>query len=1059
MSKIHSLILSLFMSLSVFADDLGPLALLSDNMAPGGKSSLYSKTTPVLRTGATYSFVTEGEFATCKGSVKSATDNGGVKVLFDGAEWWKSQTYGDWDGGSWVTVVVDLKKPYLIGKVDVRALREAMRDTKQAYILFSMDGKAFMQHGIAESAVPVAPGKGGFVEHQAVFEKPVLSRFVEVRIQKARHQQQISEIAVWGWDLDGDVVTKPDTKSTAKPTFKYITASEKPTVEFEIEPIQDGSAYLSWAHFAKKTKGVSAWRVYYSDKAFSRADEEGVTFYKQYSGKLSAAAIYPFEPGSTVYFGMTGVYAEGEDPAVESIPLQFKTPFERNTFGDMLAINHYVGGGAPSRGKSWSEVGLDMLGETPFRESRWWFMFPETVNQFLDRKIGMITWPMLSGDAIKNNVKNANNLGLYSFTKGNEPELKGTKPEAYLESLKQEFAEAKQMSKWNTIGAPTCNIWPTALEWLEGFYKAGAKDYFDVLDLHTYTTPPEDLFGRIETVRGIMAKYGDAKKPIISTEFGYADTPEGPEGVTPLMKAQYLVRGLIIHYVLDFKRVYVYSFIDVGTDPHYNEHHFGLLDYDLQKKPAYYAVCNLGTLLKNCTLTGTIPGAEAPSYGYQFEDKKAGAQVAVIWNGADEQLGTFSTSASRVEIIDLMGSSRHILLDSSKRFSLPFGASPVFIRSDAPVTLQSAKVLEKKALAASTESTISFNLSAPNAIVSDDSKTSTLHFSLVNNSDQAVNGSLTIRSLEDAVLGSKAISVPALSNLSGDVEFDLPFPADTALVNYRVYLNYMCSGASFSEEKQITVRKLTAVPAGVVTRKVRFQGHKNDIYVIANSKIEISFDPTQGGRVLEFIDRKTLTNQVRIDYDLVPSLTSIAYDYAIWFTFNGKLKNSPWEIASAENGTLTLQVKGLDGKFDTSMDWAIKPDDSALNLNVQIKNTSDAATKMKFYMHPEYHLSGKGESGVDIFLFPTEGGIFQVPFWIDLNERQTPVLSENWWGVFDNVSQLEMKQTYSDGWNAPRLWFGGGWYNVEMSREFELAPNEEVKASIVWTLSTHKTDK
>jgi len=474
------------------------MALLSDNIAEGGSSLLFPKGTAVIPTGATHAFVTTGEYATCKGTLDSTAPHGGAKVLFDGREGWKSQTFGDWDGGAWTTVRIDLKKIRLVGKVEIRALREALRDTERADVLFSLDGETFLQHGIAENKTAGAGGKDNFIPLTAVFETPVQARHVELRIRKARHQQQIGEIAIWGWLASDD------------PKANFIPAGEKPKVAFSARPIQDGAAQISWTEYARQAKGVTGWRIYHARQSFARVDEPGVTLLREFKAGQTSAAVYPFEPGSTVYFGITALYPEGESPSVQAAPLRFRTPFERNTFGDMLAINHFIGGGAKSRGQAWDEVSLDMLAETPFRESRWWFMFPETVKRFLDRGVGMITWPIVDAQPVRHNIRNANALGLHAFSKGNEPELKGVSPAAYLEGLKKEYAAAKALSPWDTLGAPTCNIWPTAPDWLEAFYRAGAKDYFDVLDLHTYTTPPEDLFGRIQRVREIMAEHGDA---------------------------------------------------------------------------------------------------------------------------------------------------------------------------------------------------------------------------------------------------------------------------------------------------------------------------------------------------------------------------------------------------------------------------------------------------------------------------------------------------------------------------------------------------------------------
>jgi hypothetical protein len=58
-------------------------------------------------------------------------------------------------------------------------------------------------------------------------------------------------------------------------------------------------------------------------------------------------------------------------------------------------------------------------------------------------------------------------------------------------------------------------------EFLRGIYEAGGKDYFDVMNIHSYGMPVDWGFlthGYI--ARHMMRKYGDASKPLWITEFG-----------------------------------------------------------------------------------------------------------------------------------------------------------------------------------------------------------------------------------------------------------------------------------------------------------------------------------------------------------------------------------------------------------------------------------------------------------------------------------------------------------------------------------------------------------
>ena len=74
---------------------------------------------------------------------------------------------------------------------------------------------------------------------------------------------------------------------------------------------------------------------------------------------------------------------------------------------------------------------------------------------------------------------------------------------------------------------PTVYLGGTAgvpMDFIEKIYKNGGGDFFDAMNVHPYSHPyaPEgDLDKKLENLRALMAKYGDAKKPIVITEHGW----------------------------------------------------------------------------------------------------------------------------------------------------------------------------------------------------------------------------------------------------------------------------------------------------------------------------------------------------------------------------------------------------------------------------------------------------------------------------------------------------------------------------------------------------------
>lgn len=86
------------------------------------------------------------------------------------------------------------------------------------------------------------------------------------------------------------------------------------------------------------------------------------------------------------------------------------------------------------------------------------------------------------------------------------------------------------------------------LLYLERMYQAGGAAYFDALAAHAYglvfppeTEPAPELlnFRRVELLREIMVRYGDADKPIFVTESGWNDHPRWTWAVKPAQRVSY----------------------------------------------------------------------------------------------------------------------------------------------------------------------------------------------------------------------------------------------------------------------------------------------------------------------------------------------------------------------------------------------------------------------------------------------------------------------------------------------------------------------------------------
>jgi hypothetical protein len=138
------------------------------------------------------------------------------------------------------------------------------------------------------------------------------------------------------------------------------------------------------------------------------------------------------------------------------------------------------------------------------------------------------------------------------------------------------------------------------ITFLRGMYTSGAKPYFQADALHPYSFPA--LPGTYETwsgwsqmsatnpsIRSVMRKHKDGRKPIWITEFGAPSN--GPKGIGANGEAAELRQAIAISKATRWiGAFFVYTWQDAGTDPRMNADWFGLVTTRDKAKAAYWAV-------------------------------------------------------------------------------------------------------------------------------------------------------------------------------------------------------------------------------------------------------------------------------------------------------------------------------------------------------------------------------------------------------------------------------------------------------------------------------------
>ncbi len=182
-------------------------------------------------------------------------------------------------------------------------------------------------------------------------------------------------------------------------------------------------------------------------------------------------------------------------------------------------------------------------------------------------------------------------------------------PEGYTELLKAAYAGAKAANPDVVVlgGALAPTLEPEGSElamndlvFLERMYRAGAGDSMDGLAAHAYglSFPPDEPpapdalnFRRIELLREMMIRHGDAAKSIFVTESGWNDSPRWTRAVSPGARIDHTLRGYELAeqawpYV---SAVCTWAFRYPAPQRGYGDY-FTLVAPDFTPKPIYEAI-------------------------------------------------------------------------------------------------------------------------------------------------------------------------------------------------------------------------------------------------------------------------------------------------------------------------------------------------------------------------------------------------------------------------------------------------------------------------------------
>jgi hypothetical protein len=169
---------------------------------------------------------------------------------------------------------------------------------------------------------------------------------------------------------------------------------------------------------------------------------------------------------------------------------------------------------------------------------------------------------------------------------------------AYVALLRAAYTAIKQIDPHAivvTAGMPFTSAGNEA-SWLYQLYRAGVRGTFDALALHPYAVTVTGALARIQTARRVMNRFGDRRKPIWLTEWGWAGGPPNPYIVNPAGQranaAGFLKLVQNYRTRLGIGEVVYYDWHDMVYGPgptNWWGYHLGLFTQSLRPKPALAA--------------------------------------------------------------------------------------------------------------------------------------------------------------------------------------------------------------------------------------------------------------------------------------------------------------------------------------------------------------------------------------------------------------------------------------------------------------------------------------
>lgn len=171
-------------------------------------------------------------------------------------------------------------------------------------------------------------------------------------------------------------------------------------------------------------------------------------------------------------------------------------------------------------------------------------------------------------------------------------------------------------------------------QFIDDYYRSGGLMYTDGFSCHPYTYPNDPDIRHYKRASDFVFRRYEAGGwvTVSQTEVGYP-THTGQGGIADNVQAVYIPKLYIYNDELDIALTNLYVLDDIGENDTYNEHNFGIMNYDFLPKEAVVSMAQLTKYCANAEYIGRYPINEN-SYAYVYT--KLNKTFAIVWSSGDK---------------------------------------------------------------------------------------------------------------------------------------------------------------------------------------------------------------------------------------------------------------------------------------------------------------------------------------------------------------------------------------------------------------------------------------